>query len=61
MLKIDTSKSEEGSKRLSLLPIKKPSYDKDEVTRYKWLGGSIGADGNIYGMPSGKHHNELFL
>ncbi len=38
--------------RLSLVPIHRASYDKDEVTRYKWLGGSLGADGNIYGMPS---------
>lgn len=38
--------------RLDLLPIHRAPYDKDEVTRYKWLGGSIGIDGNIYGMPS---------
>jgi hypothetical protein len=56
VLTIDTafSKSNPGSseKQWSLLDIQRASYDKDQVTRYKWLGGSLGADGNIYGMPS---------
>ena len=38
--------------RLELLPIHRAPYDTDEVTRYKWLGGSMGLDGNVYGMPS---------
>ena len=49
-LAADTVVAEE--ERLSLLPIHRAPYDHDEVTRYKWLGGSLGADGNIYGMPS---------
>lgn len=48
----DASKNGKNDCRLSLVPIHRASYDKDEVTRYKWLGGSLGADGNIYGMPS---------
>lgn len=44
--------SKRPEERLELLPIHRAYYDKDEVTKYKWLGGSIGADGNIYGMPS---------
>ena len=61
VLKIDTNiktSHDDGNRnwkndcRLSLVPIHRASYDKDEVTRYKWLGGSLGADGNIYGMPS---------
>lgn len=30
------------------LPIQKASYDKDMRQNYKWLGGCVGADGNIY-------------
>ena len=30
------------------LPIRRAAYDTDETRTYKWLGGSIGADGNIY-------------
>jgi len=37
---------------ISLLEIHRPSYDVDEVMRYKWLGGCLGLDGNVYGMPS---------
>ena len=34
---------------ISELTIHRASYDHDEkTTNYKWLGGSIGADGNIY-------------
>ena len=51
VLKIDTTVTN-GDEKLSLLPIQRASYDNDPVTRYKWLGGSIGQDGNIYGMPS---------
>jgi len=39
--------------RLSTIPIKRHTGDKDppDLT-YKWLGGSYGADGCIFGMPS---------
>jgi hypothetical protein len=47
-----TPPPEEEDRLLELLPIHRADYDKDEVTKYKWLGGSIGADGNVYGMPS---------
>jgi len=49
VLKIDTIPMEDNKSRLSLIPINRPPYDEDKVTRYKWLGGSIGADGNVYG------------
>ena len=51
VLKISTNIETEdiSESRLSLIPVKRASYDKDKVTRYKWLGGSLGADGNIYG------------
>ena len=57
VLTIDSSLSSEDSSvsledRLALLEIHRAPYDNDDVTRYKWLGGSLGADGNIYGMPS---------
>ena len=60
VLKIDTGKMVGGAvggggcdeSRLSLLPIHRAPYDTQPITRYKWLGGSLGADGNIYGMPS---------
>ena len=53
VLKIDTSMSNgDDGERLSLLPIERASYDNDPVTRYKWLGGCTGYDGNIYAMPS---------
>jgi hypothetical protein len=48
----DNGSCKSGEERLELLPIHRAHYDKDEVTKYKWLGGSIGADGNVYGMPS---------
>eukprot|EP00986_Skeletonema_menzelii_P009404 scaffold4266_cov139-Skeletonema_menzelii.AAC.28 len=53
VLKIDTTgQNRNDGEKLSLLPIQRAPYDNDPVTRYKWLGGSIGKDGNIYGMPS---------
>ena len=30
------------------LPLERASYDKDDRKNYKWLGGAVGADGNIY-------------
>jgi hypothetical protein len=32
----------------SELPIQRASYDTDERQNFKWLGGTVGADGNIY-------------
>lgn len=32
----------------SELPIERAAYDTDPCQNYKWLGGSIGLDGNIY-------------
>ncbi len=51
VLKINTNvePSLVGEKRLSLVPIHRAHDDLDNVTRYKWLGGSLGADGNVYG------------
>ena len=47
VLVIDTTKDvDEGI--ISELTIHRAEYDKDTRTNYKWLGGSIGADGNIY-------------
>jgi hypothetical protein len=51
VLKIDTSMESKGEKSV-LLDIHRASYDTDETKNYKWLGGSIGADGNIYAMPA---------
>mmetsp|Transcript_3073 Transcript_3073/g.8330 ORF Transcript_3073/g.8330 Transcript_3073/m.8330 type:complete len:494 (+) Transcript_3073:208-1689(+) len=47
VLVIDTRKSVDQG-LLSKLPIHRAEYDTDERKNYKWLGGSIGADGNIY-------------
>ncbi len=55
VLSVDTTASasmNDNRDRLSLLPIHRAPYDDDKVTRYKWLGGSLGRDGNVYGMPS---------
>jgi hypothetical protein len=38
--------------RVSTIPIKRHEKDQDpHDLQYKWLGGSYGADGCIYGMP----------
>ena len=57
VLVIDTSMESKGS--LSELPIHRAEYDRDTRQNYKWLGGTIGADGNIY-CP-GKFAGWLFL
>jgi len=44
VLVIDTTK--EGD--ISELKIHRAAYDKDKRKNYKWLGGTRGADGNIY-------------
>lgn len=46
VLTIDTSVESKGA--ITELPIHRAPYDKDTRSSYKWLGGSIGADGNIY-------------
>ena len=48
VLKIDTTEPSCG-RNCTLLTI--PRAPNDTVQNYKWLGGSKGADGNIYGMP----------
>ena len=54
VLKIDTTiiNGDDVDEKLSLLPIQRAPYDNDTVTRYKWLGGCVGKDGNIFAMPS---------
>jgi hypothetical protein len=47
VLRIDTTIGIEGEERLRTLPINRAEYDVDGVRRYKWLGGSLGADGNV--------------
>ena len=44
---IDTRDDVDGD-ITSELTIHRAAYDNDERERYKWLGGSVGADGNIY-------------
>lgn len=46
VLVIDTSEESKGS--IAELPIHRASYDQDPRKNYKWLGGSVGADGHIY-------------
>ncbi len=44
---------EDQSWRVSTIPIHRHVNDRDDhKLQYKWLGGSYGADGCIYGMPS---------
>mmetsp|Transcript_51659 Transcript_51659/g.155057 ORF Transcript_51659/g.155057 Transcript_51659/m.155057 type:complete len:521 (-) Transcript_51659:565-2127(-) len=55
ILKIDTTRSAtecKGQSKLSEIKIQRAPYDKDTVTRYKWLGGCVGSDRAIYGVPS---------
>lgn len=47
VLVIDTMK-DVGEDVISELSIHRAVYDTDDRKNYKWLGGSIGADGNIY-------------
>ena len=51
VLKIDTAVDLEDDERLSTLPIQRAEYDADGVERYKWLGGSVGCDGNVVRLP----------
>ena len=46
VLQIDTTEEAKGT--IKELPIHRAEYDKDTRKNYKWLGGSIGADGHIY-------------
>lgn len=51
VLKIDTTLASKGE-NCTLLDIHRADYDTDKTKNYKWLGGSVGADGNIYAMPA---------
>jgi hypothetical protein len=46
VLVIDTSEEMKG--QISELEVHRASYDEDPRKNYKWLGGAVGADGNIY-------------
>lgn len=46
VLVIDTRPGVE--ERCHEIPIHRAEYDKDDRQTYKWLGGCVGADGNIY-------------
>jgi hypothetical protein len=48
VLVINTKPDIDNDARCYELPIEKAEYDTDTRKNYKWLGGSIGADGNIY-------------
>ena len=49
LLMIDTNKiSEDGEPEMTELTIHHADYDQDPRKNYKWLGGSVGIDGNIY-------------
>lgn len=59
VLCIDTNVRDNGEEdgdetwRVSTIPIQRHENDTDSPDlQYKWLGGSYGADGCIYGMPS---------
>lgn len=47
VLVIDT-RGEVDQNIISELPVYRAAYDTDDRKNYKWLGGSVGADGNIY-------------
>jgi hypothetical protein len=48
VLVIDTHVNVLNDDRCSHIPIKRAEYDTDSRANYKWLGGSVGVDGNIY-------------
>lgn len=48
VLVIDTNPGTPKNRICSELPIDRAEYDRDPRQNYKWLGGSVGADGNIY-------------
>lgn len=47
VLVIDTRDDNDGD-IISELTIHRAAYDNDDRKNYNWLGGSVGADGNIY-------------
>ena len=48
VLRIDTTANVGlEDERLSTLPIRRAAYDTDGIMKYKWLGGSLGVDGNV--------------
>jgi hypothetical protein len=48
VLVIDTNKQVSDASMITELPIHRASYDTDTRQNYKWLGGAVGRDGNIY-------------
>lgn len=48
VLVIDTHKDVSDENRCYEIPIHRAEYDTDGRKNYKWLGGSVGVDGNIY-------------
>jgi hypothetical protein len=48
VLVIDTNMKAAAEDLISELPIRRAEYDTDKERKYKWLGGNVGADGNIY-------------
>jgi hypothetical protein len=48
VLIINTQPGVTGDAQFSEIPIVKAEYDTDQRKNYKWLGGSVGVDGNIY-------------
>jgi DNA-binding beta-propeller fold protein YncE len=48
VLVIDTNPETAGEDLCTELPIQRAEYDTDTKKTYKWLGGNVGADGNIY-------------
>lgn len=57
VLCVDTNPTtNDDHNRVSTIPIEKGPLDNDpDDLQYKWLGGSYGADGCIYGMPRYVH------
>lgn len=48
VLVINTNRETAEEDLISELPIQRAEYDTDKEETYKWLGGNVGADGNIY-------------
>ncbi|GKY95392.1 hypothetical protein MPSEU_000500800 [Mayamaea pseudoterrestris] len=48
VLVIDTHTDATDENRCSEMPIRRAEYETGERNQYKWLGGNVGVDGNIY-------------
>jgi hypothetical protein len=48
VLVIDTNPDRTAQSQCTEMPIHRAEYDTDPCPTYKWLGGSVGLDGNIY-------------